>query len=135
MEEPRRRGSSTSGEKALRNGHSVYEERDRARRQLAGVDCVPAGPCVDVEPVVGELRVEDRNGRLQTADLDLVRVAVDGDPVVAIGSGDDDAVRRAVSGAGRAAEVDLQAREVGSCEVADVDEVRASQGLEVDPFE
>ena len=64
----------------------------------------------------------------EAADLHAARVTVDRDRVIAVGARDRHAVGRSVA----LTEVDLQAREVGSGQIADVHQVSPAEGLEVD---
>ena len=89
------------------SGAAVFDELDRTGGQAGGVHGVGAREGVELEPVVGDLRMEDLNGRGETGGLHAVSVSTDVDRVVAGGAVDDDAVSLAV--AGRSAE--------GACEV------------------
>src|SRR5215204_5802258 len=118
--------------RALRNRHAVHEQLDRPGGQTISGDGVIAVEGVDLEPVVRELRVEDRDRRVQAAHLHFAGVAVDDDRVLAVGAADHEPIDRTVAGAGGAFEDDLETRKVSSSQVADVDQVGSRESLEVD---
>src|SRR5215813_5078551 len=117
----------------LRNEHAVDEQLDRAGGQAGGVHGVVPGERVELEAVVRDLRVEDRDGRGQAARLDLAGVAADVDRVVAVGAVDDHAVRGTVTccAAEGSREVDVHVAHTGASQVADGDDVRAAECVEV----
>src|SRR6266536_2940387 len=73
----------------------------------------------------------------KTAHLRDLCVSADLDRVVAVGGVDDDAVGLAVArgSAEGACELDVQTADVGSAQVVDGDDVRAAEGVEVDPLD
>src|SRR5215216_305116 len=114
-------------ELGLWNGHAVHEELDRFGGQTISDDAVSAIEGVDLEPVIRELRMQDLDRRGKTAHLHNIRVSADVDRVVAVGAVDDDAVRGPVAGPGSALEIELQGHEIGSRQVADIDEVGSAE--------
>src|SRR6187397_1203249 len=123
--------------RALRDGDAVDEELDRPGGQATGVDRVASVEGVELESVVRNFRVRDRNRRGQSARLHNVSVSLDVDSVVAVGGVDDDAVGLAVAAAAAegAGEVDADIADVGSAQVVDGGEVGAAEGVEVDSLD
>src|SRR5207249_3031599 len=106
---------------------TVERELHRVSLQGLGVDDVIPAQGVDCKTVEGWVLVKDGDLGVQAGDAKPADVAANADGVVALGPVHGDRVGRAVGAAVRAAQGELDVRQVGAGQVVDGNVVGAAQ--------